>query len=420
MAKANDYVGRYGNTLRRLTALERQGGVLAPQQVGGADAPGFGPAQITAPVSGFAPAAPVPTLEAPPAQPAAQAPAQPASGFGLTQPSPMSDDPAAGGISGGLGSTPGIAGPIEQGGDKPTSLQDVFGGATEEEQDQLADQIEKRGKMDGFIAKVRKVLGTEEVPKMSRRETAMYLAEIALRAMSKRGQEQYAQNPSGVFADAVLETNAVRAQRDETRRLEGRQDSETKRKEAREDAKEQRERGYKTEDHARDRTEKVEDDERNHRQALELARLQAKLLREKGQRTSIQVDADGTLKLIDLETGEAVTVTEEVEEATPTQGSRGKGTTGGKTSKVRKPVKAAKKFNASGLDQDTLVNRVSDAEKALRGDTKLMRELDLKFNRDRVKIEAELRRMAREKVQGDVQSLGASPSGGTTDFNDLK
>lgn len=417
MDNANSYVGRYGNALRKLTALDAQSGAFAaaPQQIGGADTGGFGPSLQVDPKAapqpgGFSPE--------PVAQPEAPAPAAgPASAFGGSN------------ASGVLAQTPGIAGPvlskegsvspIAMGGDKPTSWGDLAKDATEDEQEELATQVEKAGggKMDGFIAKVRKVLGTEDVPKMNRRETAQYIAEIALRAMSKRSAPEYAQNPDGVFADAVLETNSLRKQEAEKRHSESRAGAEIKRRETREDAAAERKRKEALEDDARKRKEALDDDARNHQQALELAKLQAKLLREKGQRTSIQTGDDGTLKLIDLESGEAVTVTEEVEE-TNTRGSRGKGTTT-TTTKVRKPVKAAPKYNAGGLDQDTLVNRVSDAEKALRGDKKLMRELGSKFKNDRVKIEDELRRMAREKVEGDVQSLNTSSSG-VTDFNDLK
>jgi hypothetical protein len=319
----------------------------------------------------------------------------------------------------------GAKGPIEQGGDKPTSFADIAFGADDEQKEEMAAQIEKQagpGGLKGAFKRITDVLGakTPEL-KLERKEMALYVAEVALRAMSKRSDPRYADNPDGVFADAVLETQAERDAKSEKARLENKADAETRRKETREDAKDEkvytRGRADKEADHTRDRKEKIEDDERNHKQALELARMQAKLLRERGQRTSIQVGDDGELKLIDLETGEAVTVTE-TEEVTETRGSRGKGTST-TTKKVKKPVKASPKYNAGGLDDDTRVNRISDAEKAMRADKKLMRELRSKMGNDTVKIEAELRRMAREKVEGDVQSLGAGSSG-TIDFNELK
>lgn len=492
------FVGRYGDTLRRLTALEGGG---RPQPVGGADTGGFGPSLQVQPgpdAPGLSPAAP----EAPPPEKkqggglpgmdmlggmmggmggggggggmmsggagfvggsgpasgvmfaAKGGPLRPGftvvgeegpegvemdaqgnanvipnhqlpSAFGGQAGSTINGIAAPVQVPGMLGaSTP--VGPIEQGGDKPTSFGDLVDQATDEDKDALADEIEQRqGGPKGLksaFKRITDVLGakTPEL-KHERREMALYVAEVALRAMSKRSDPRYAGNPEGVFADAVLETQAGRDAKSEKTRLENKADAETRRKEKREDDKDERvytrSRTDKETDHARDRKEKLEDDERNHKQALELARLQAKLLREKGQRTSIQVGDDGTLKLIDLETGEAVTVTEE-SEVTETKGSRGQGTST-TTKKVRKPVKASPKYNSGGLDDDTRVNRITDAEKALRADKKLMRELDRKFANDRVKIEAELRRMAREKVEGDVQSLSSPAGGKVIEFNDL-
>lgn len=420
MAKENAYVGRYGDTLRRLTALDRQNTMGAPQQVGGGDVGGFGgqlavqPAQPSE-MSGFSQQAPdleaVVAREQAAPQVAPQAgQAAPAGGFGGAAQTPEV-----------LQDTPGIAGPIKTGGDKPTSWGDLIAGASEEEQDQLADEVEKqgKGKMDGMLQRVRKVLGTEDVPKMSRRETAAYLAEIALRAMAKRNDPAYAQNPGGVFADAVLEASAGRQAAEEKRRLEARSDSETRRKEGREDSIHARTRKEQAEDYARERADKVSDDERNHKQALELARVQAQLLREKNKRTSIQVQEDGTLALVD-EDGNAVDVTKEVEETVPTRGSRGQGTTGGGTRKVRRPVKVKPKSDSTGLDQDTILNKIAAATKALREDGRLNRELRAKFGNDPAKVDAEIQRMAREQVQGDVQSLDQPASGGKViDFNDL-
>lgn len=423
MAKAEgSFVGRYGDTLRRLTALDAaKTGALAPQQVGGADTGGFGPSLQVAP----------PPMPQTPAAGAFSQPEQPA-------PAAPAAAPAATGAFGGLGapemppvlkSTPGIAGPlvsgdpapmgeqvpagpIATGGDKPTSFQDLVGGASEEEQDELASQIEKQagGKMDGWIAKVRKVLGTEDMPKMDRRETAQYIAEIALRAMSKRSDPAYAQNPDGVFADAVLEASAGRKQTAEKKRLEDREDAQTTRKENREDTVHVRTRKEQGEDHARDRTEKSADDERDHKQALELARVQAQLLKEKGQRTSIQVGDDGTLVLVDLESGEAVDVTKEVD-APPTKGSRGRGNNGGKK---RVPVKAREKYDPSTLDDDTIERSIVSmiAEKSKKD--RKFRALPLEEQRQ-IARDAIMRDTGRGNSGGGVQSPGK-----VTKFSDLK
>lgn len=376
MAKESGYVGRYGDTLRKLTALDAQAGKFAPQQIGGADVGGFGPSLQ---LGGAAPAPELSRARMPseaPQQSGSGFAAQPATGggaaggFGPQMPSIISDDPANGGISGtlgkgGSGGIPGIAGPIETGGDKPTSWGDLTSGSTPEQREELAKQIEQSsGKpLKSLWKRVQEGLGLDKAPKFERGEMALYLSEVALRAMSKRGRPEYEQNPSGVFADALLETHADYESRKETLRKEKRSDDETLRKENREDSIHARDRGEKESDHKRDRAEKIEDDKRNHQQALELAREQARLLKEKGKKTSIVTADDGTLKLIDTDTGDAVPVTETVT-TTRVRGSRGKGKTN-VTVTEKRPVKAAPKSNSAGLDQDTVQRMISDRIKEL-------------------------------------------------------
>jgi hypothetical protein len=301
----------------------------------------------------------------------------------------------------------------------PTTWQDLSKQMPKSEQNAMADAIEaKVGDLPATYQRAAAQAGITPKKRASRAHMAMFITEIALRTAANRGTSD---SDGEALAKGVLQTQERRGAMQIAEQERQRAEAEKRRLEQREDAKDEkvytRGRTDKESDYKRDRADKTADDERNHKQALELAREQARLLKEKGQRTSIQVGDDGQLKLVDLETGGAITVTEEVEETT-TRGSRGSGTTT-TTKKVKKPVKASPKYNAGGLDQDTLVNRVSDAEKALRGDKKLMRELRSKYGNDSVKVEEALRNMAREKVEGDVQSLGAGSSG-TIDFNELK
>jgi hypothetical protein len=479
----SEYVGRYGDTLRRLTQQQMQtgqGGFGGPGVVGGADSPGIAPVRMGQPRS---------TRDML-SEPQQQAPAaEKSGGMGGMDPSAMMGMFGGGGggggemMSGGAGFTSGAGsgggmmyaadggdlldgdtvvgergpevvrkqgdsafvvpnhqlppGVIDEAGamgappagvmseQKPTTWKDLAAEMPKAEQNNLVKQIEQaHGPIKAVYAATTTREGEEPKAK-NKREMALYLAEVALRTISNMGTGRYtgAMGSAAAFSDAMLDTETRRGRvsqmqqekadkASETKRLEDRSDAETRRKEGREDT-----------EATRKRKEKLEDDARDHKQAIELARIQAKLLREKGQRTSIQTAEDGTLKLVDLETGEAVEVTEEVEETTPVKGSRGRGTTGGKTSKVRKPVKVAPKSNASGIDQDTILTKITQVENELRKDNKLMRELRSKFKSDSTQVEGELRRMAREKVQGDVSSLsgGPGPSGGkVTDFRDMK
>jgi hypothetical protein len=412
---AEGYVGRFGDTLRKLSALDAQRGALAPQQVGGADTAGAFGVAPAGPMQGGQIQGPLPPEAPQPgafamAEEAAPAPAQ--GGFGsqpaatmpaFDQPSPVIDE------SGAMGGS-------EQ---PPTTWQDLSKQMPKSEQNAMADAIEaKVGDLPATYQRAAAQAGITPKKRASRAHMAMFITEIALRTAANRGTSD---SDGEALAKGVLQTQERRGAMQIAEQERQRAEAEKRRLEQREDAKDEkvytRGRTDKESDYKRDRADKTADDERNHKQALELAREQARLLKEKGQRTSIQVGDDGQLKLVDLETGGAITVTEEVEETT-TRGSRGSGTTT-TTKKVKKPVKASPKYNAGGLDQDTLVNRVSDAEKALRGDKKLMRELRSKYGNDSVKVEEALRNMAREKVEGDVQSLGAGSSG-TIDFNELK
>jgi hypothetical protein len=478
------YVGRYGDTLRRITQQQAQAGAFAaPAMVGGADQPGITPVRMGQTRS---------TRDMLGDDRPQQAPQEKEGGMGGMDPSAMMGMFGGGGdggsmMSGGAGFTGGSGGgmgvegamsgggmmmaadggflddgatlvgergpelvqkqgnrafvvPTDQlgpqaaqgafgaiseagamGQEKPTSWKDLAAEMPKSQQNALVKQIEEtQGPIKSVYAATVTRQGEEPKAK-NKREMALYIAEVALRTISNMGTGRYS-GPMGsaaAFTDAMLDTETRRGRVSqyqqekaekaaETRRLEDRADAETRRKENREDAKD------KTK-----REQDLEDDDRNHKQAIELVRIQTRLLRENGKRTWLQVQEDGTLALID-EDGNAVDVAKEVEETTPVRGSRGQGTTGGQTRKVRKPVKVRPKSDSSGLDKDTVLSKITQVENELRKDKKLMRELRTKFEQDGAKVEAELRRMAREKVHGDVQSLGSGASdSGVINFNDL-
>lgn len=382
MTKESGYVGRYGDALRKLTALDASAGKFAPQQIGGADTGGFGPSLQVGPSqpgpSGFDPQ-PQPQAAQPQPQAAATTPtsgfgAEPAqeAGSAFPQPSIMSDDPTQGGISGSLpppadagGLSAAGASPIATGGDKPTSFHDLTRDSTPEQREEMAKHLEQSSgqPLKSMWQRVKEGLGLDKAPKFGRGEMALYLSEVALRAMSKRSDPRYAQNPDGVFADALLETQADYEAKQERTRKEKREDDETLRKEKREDTIHTRTRAEQDSDYKRNRADKEKDDAKDFEQRKELAKLQAKLLKDKGQKTQIVTAEDGTLKLIDRETGEAVPVTENVT-TTTTRGSRGMGTSTTTTTQ-KKPVKVPKKADASGLDRDTVQRMISDRIKEL-------------------------------------------------------
>lgn len=394
MANGN-YVGRFGDTLRRLTALQAQQGAFSgPQQIGGADTAGaFSVARPGAMEAPAAPQPPAPTPE----------PAAPESGFGAgaaaDTPQPADDSAPQGGM------------------DQPAPItwKDVSSAMPAEHKKQIADQIESHvGDLKATYQQVARQNGITPKPRASRMHMAMYLAEIALRAAANRGTSQ---SDGEALAKGVLQTQDHREAMRLTEEARQRAEAEQRRKEDREDAI--RQEGYDRGDtmHARDRQEKLDDDKRNHEQALELERMRlaAEKARARGERVKIVVADDGSYKLIDLDNpGRAVPVEEEVTETTPEKGSRGQGTTGGKPVTTKRPVKARPPTNASGLDQDRVQTLISDRIKTLQKEDRTFRK----------KSPEEQSRIATELVMREVESArganGDTASGGKViDFNDL-
>jgi hypothetical protein len=392
MAGTSGYVGRFGDTLRKLTALNAAQGAFAPQQVGGADtAQAFSSAPPGVLEGAGAPQAPMP------------AQLDPTSGF---SPAPA---PAAPPADAGTPMDESGAGAIAQ---APTSWKDFAKALPKHAKETIADHIEKTvGNLKQAYQHATQQEGVPTRPHASRGHMAMFLAEVALRAAANRGTSG---SNGEALAKGVLQTQERRTALDTEAEDRQRKAAETARLETRADTTESTR-------HARDRGEKLADDQRNHEQALELERMRlaAEKSRAKGQNVKIVVDDQGNYQLIDLDTKQAVPVEEDVTTTTPVQGSRGKGTTGGKSVTTKKPVKALPKTNASGLDQDTVLNKIAATTKELRADRKLVRSLKEKFGGDLDKVDAEIKRRARTQVEGDVESLGGTGASREIDFNDL-
>lgn len=384
------YVGRFGDALRRLTALQAQQGAFAgPQVVGGADTAGT-----------FA-AAPPGAMEAP----------APTGGAG-----PQMPEAPAGGLSGGSAQPPEMGSegaPEDTGSQTPTTWEDLHKAMPAEHKNLVADKIESIvGNIKAAYRKATKANGDTPKPHASRAHMAMYLSEIALRAAANRGTSE---SDAQALAKGVLETNE---RRDALRQ----QEQERQRKEA--EKKADREEAYRREGevHTRNRAEDQADTMAKYKHDIELEnmRLKAQELRDKGQDTYITVDENGNYTLIDKKTGNAIPVTQEVTETTTT-GSRGQGKRTTSTTK-RVPVKALPKTDASGLDDDQVLAKIEAMAKELRANNKLVRELRTKFGGDMNKVEDEIKRMAREQVAQDVQSIpGRTSAGGkVVKFGDLK
>lgn len=412
----DNYTGRFGDALRRLTSLQAKQGVFAPQQMGGAD---------VAAQSGFGASAP--PMAAPTEAPSME-------GFGAApQPIETQEAPAqmsadmGGGFGGGSAQVPGMdeagaMGAPAQG----TSWSALVKKLTPAAKKQIADKIEEKagGNLKGAYEKAATQNGDKPKKNASRSHMALYLGEVALRFAANRGTSE---SNGEALAKGTLQTDTRYAGMREAEAERARQTAETQRLETRADTKDAevytRGRNDADSDYSRNRADKVTDDAREHEQALELERLRAtrEKLQAKGKNTRVVVDDEGNYQLLDLDTQEVITPTKEVEEDIPAKGSRGQGTAGGGTRKVRKPVKALAKTNASGLDQDTVLRQTAAAVKEIKADGKTMRELRRKYKNDVEAIEQAVTEMARERVSGDVESLrGGGSVPGETNFSDLK
>lgn len=297
---ANDYVGRYGEALRRLSGLNR-GGLSQPPTPSagafGAVSP-QGPAPQTSAFSAAAPSAPAPQArtEQPP----------------LTAAQLWRDMP------------------------------DEFKGQIEKQISESGMNVDQT-----FASKVEE--GEIEPPKKepTLQEKLGYLAEVALRTMSNLSRP----GTQGIsdFADAKLATDARRGAIETAETDRRRKQFETRRVEGRQDASEQRRLASDLTERELTREGIAAEGAANRKNALDIAASQERGRQQDRRDTPgpVLIEADGTA----YERGPAGTLTpytkEEVEHV---PGRRGKP---GYDRKVRKPVKAKSERAFNALDEDT-------------------------------------------------------------------
>lgn len=355
-----DYVGRYGEALRKLRALER---APAPEIAGAFDR------QLPAPEAGGAFR---PTQQRAPA---------------FQQAPPPMFDP-----------------------DKPVSAGELYGQMPDEAKEAMAEQLKTQG-IDVDAAYASEVaagnLPAQEKPP-SRNEKMGYLAEVALRTISNLGRP--GTNSSADWADAVLTTDARREGIAERSRLEAKQEAKEQGALSRAEAAEARARAERLAEREADREARTAergeertlrskeraDDRAFTREQAELTRKQA-ADRRAGRQPRILTSADGGVFSIgDDSTATPVTTEREVEEVVRAPG--GKGIPQKVRRKIREQLKAPARANdASGVDKDTLIRSINDRFKLLREDRK-----NKKFS------DEELTARATEQVMQQLEATSGS------------
>jgi hypothetical protein len=357
---ANGYVAKFGDSIRRLAALD-----LAAQ--GNPNLAGAGPQ----PVTGAFDVAPQYQQRDPAKEPLNQAGAFPEAAEGSAQqPGAISAPPA---------------GPFGT----DANPQKLWDEMPAEARKKVIRQIESKG-IDINKVYDEKVAAGEITPPervLTKGERLSVLAETLLRHARNVGQGQPGPAAS---ANAILETQGRRggleqaaAQKEaeikEVLRQENRTDTKeaTKRAQELEDAK--RTRGETIVDDRRKRRGEVEDreDKQTHERELAQAERAAAAAREKGKNVQVFTGADGEVVMIDKDNNKVIPLEVESEETVATPGQRGRpGSTA--TTKVKTPLKGIPTNAAGGtatLDPDTVLNRVIDEAKRISEDRKAMREI---------------------------------------------
>lgn len=358
---ANDYVGRYGEALRKLHALEQQ----PSTEIAGA----FG--QSPSPQTGAFGAPPAPTRQA--FQDAA---------------APMFDP------------------------QKPISAGDLYKQMPTEAKDAMAAQLKAQGiNVDEAYArevKAGNIPAQEKTP--SHHEKIGYLAEVALRTISNLGRE--GTNSSADWADAVLATDARREGVSERERQEARQDTKEQSAFDRTAAAEQRARAERLSEREEDRgTRTVEREADKKDRAQERAsdraftraenaanRKAAAEERKAGRQPRVLTDEKNDVFTLD-DDGNAKPV---MTEKTVSKEKRGKRNVKYMIQEtVKEQLRTSPKPNASDVDQDTIVRAVNDRFKVLKEDRKLIRELKTQKVQD---VDKELSRRAYKQVVSQFTS----------------
>lgn len=359
----NDYVGRYGDALRRLTTLNRGGLSQSP------------------------------------------APAQPAGAFGGVP--PQGPAPQTGAFS--AGPAPGITAPKTDPDAPPLTASQLW----KDMPDQFKGQIEKQIADSGmnvdqtYAAKVEE--GEIEPPKKAPtlQEKLGYLAEVALRTMSnlsRPGTQGFSD-----FADAKLATDARRGAIETAETDRVRKQAETRRLEGRQDASEQHRMASDMTERELTREAVAAEGAANRRNALDIAGMQER------SRSADRTAASKTPGpvIVDQETGDAYQRNADGT-ITPLQKDVKEQVRGHRGAKpwertVKKPLKGPLQQGFNGLDADTLKRAVTAAAGDINDDGTQMREIRALLKEGKIKsVDQEILRRA--ELRAGVPSTGKKPS----------
>lgn len=205
-----DYIGQYGPSLRRLTALAD----AQPQSMGMADAAGAAPPQGA--FGGPTPAGAGPAISGPPPQGA----------LGGAGPS-MAAGPLSGPQPGAPAAAPSVPG-VTGGANGQIGLSHLLDASTHAEREHMTKQLESKG-ID-INAKFDELKGQGYIPKdakMTRQEKGALLTEFGLRMMAASAQGADAFGAAGIAGQGLLESIRERkaaSQKESTRQAERQQD----------------------------------------------------------------------------------------------------------------------------------------------------------------------------------------------------
>lgn len=364
---ANDYVGRYGAALRRLTALE-----------------GKGPQQFGSPQGAFGAATPQATGAFPPLEQSAE-----------------QDQ----------------AGP-------PVSAAQLWKDMPPEYKTQAIKQIEDSGtSLDELYAKHAEAGEVPPIKKeMTKEEKLGYLGEIALRTISNLSRP----GTQGIsdFADAKLAVDARRGGIEQAELQRARAEQETRRLEARADKKDTTSAAARDEEQRRDRAAKLAESESqrdaiasegalSRKNALDIAAMQEKS-RSAEKQGPVLTDEEGNMFHLNAD-GTAAPITAEAERDAPGPYARGKAP----KEKYRKPLKGVPKQRNNEVDQDTILRGIGERVKILKNDSATMRELKRDLAAGRItSIDDELDRRAQEQVMRELAAVtGKTPAASAAPAN---
>lgn len=357
---ASDYIGRYGEALKRLTALEQDTGFTPIDVSGGA--------------------------------------------FSGTQGAPVT----TGAFD--VARAPRQQGAIDQAEGPPISAAELWKQMPAEQKDALlkqlghvdVDQEYDRMVSSGAIAPTKK--------NPTKHDKLGYIAEVALRTLSNMGRP--GDQGINAWADAVLDTDTRRAAVDQAQmdrnaaaleraRLETREDTKEARKNKREDAEVVRKQAA---DIAAAEGKNAFEAEQNRLQRESAERIAG--MRDDKPR-QILYDAQG--RAFDAQTGDPVMVNVPEER----RGRRGRP---GYTVASKQQLKTVPKFaGGSSADPDRVVYEIGQRAKALREDRKARKQIEDLAKQNGVDFETALQRIATQQVQSqyELASGGPAPSPAT-------